>query len=307
MKKLTVGLMTVLMLVLFAMQAMAAEKIRFGVPPWPGVEVKTEIVRQVLEELGYPTEELQIGPPIIYKGLVSNEVDAFLGGWVPQQNPLLDPLLKKKQVRVLQTNLDSARISLCVPRYAADAGVTSFADLDEHAAKFDRTIYNIKVGSPMHTAMENIIAEDVAGLGEWTQVGTTTSAMLMEAKGIMAEKGWVAFACWKPHWMNVDIDMAYLDAVPGTESFASDSKVYTVVSIDMQEVHPQACRFLKNVKISVRTQSRWIMDYAKRKQPLAKVASEWIASNRQLLAKWLDGVKASDGTDAIDKLAGRFH
>lgn len=303
MKKFTVCLTTVLMLLLFAMQAVAAEKIRFGVPPWPGVEVKTTIVRQILEELGYQTEELQIGPPIIYKGLVSDEVDVFLGGWVPQQNSLLNPLLKEKKVEVLQTNLENARISLCVPRYAADEGVASFADLDKYADRFDRTIYNIEVGSPMHTAMDEIIANDVAGLGDWQQVGTTTSAMLMEAKSIMAKKGWVAFACWKPHWMNVDIDMAYLEAVPGTEDFASDSKVYTVVSAQLKDEYPQAYAFLKNVRISAQTQSQWIMDYARLEKPLEQVASDWIAANRDLLAKWLDGVKAADGSDAMDKLS----
>jgi glycine betaine/proline transport system substrate-binding protein len=303
MKKLTMCLTLVLTLLMYGTQAFGAEKIRFGVPPWPGVEVKTEIVRQVLEKLGYETEELQIGPPIIYKGLVSDEVDAFLGAWVPQQNSLLEPLLEKNAVEIAQTNLEEAKISLCVPRYAAEAGVKSFADLDAHAEKFDKTIYNIEIGSPMHTAMDEIIANDVAGLGDWKQTGATTSAMLMEAKSIMKDKGWVAFACWKPHWMNVGIDMTYLDAVPGTEKFSSDSKVHTVVSSEMKSIHPQAYRFLQNIKVDSATQSRWIMDYSRKEMPLDTVASEWIASNPDTLEKWLAGVKAADGTDAMTRLA----
>ncbi|WP_031480444.1 glycine betaine ABC transporter substrate-binding protein [Maridesulfovibrio frigidus] len=306
MKKFSLCLMAMLILLLLGIQASAAEKIRFGVPPWPGVQVKTSIVRQVLEELGYPTEEFQIGPPIIYKGLTTDEVDVFLGGWIPQHNSFLKPLLEKKEVEVLQTNLDNARVGLCVPKYVADAGVSSFADLDKHAEKFSRTIYNIEAGSSMHSLMEEIIVNDVAGLGDWTQVGSTTPAMLMQTKEIINNKGWVTFACWKPHWMNIDFDMVYLDPVSGTEEYSSNSKVYTVVSADMGKKYPQAYKFLKNVKISSETQSQWIMDYSKLGKPLDEVSSKWISTHKDLLAKWLDGVKASDGTDAMKKLAGIF-
>ncbi len=78
--------------------------------------VKSEIACQILESIGYPTKQLQIGPPIIYKGMTSDEVDVALGAWIPQQNPMLDPLKDQGKVEVVQTNLDTAVISLCVPK-----------------------------------------------------------------------------------------------------------------------------------------------------------------------------------------------
>ncbi|WP_029898861.1 ABC transporter substrate-binding protein [Desulfohalovibrio reitneri] len=306
MKRVTTCLTLVLSLLLFCATAQAADQIRFGVPPWPGVEVKTEVASQILNTLGYETESLQIGPPVIYSSFSSGEVDVFLGGWVPQQNSLLNPQLESGAAEIAQTNLDNALISLCVPKYAAEAGVKSFADLDKHGEKFNRHIYNIEVGSPMHTAMDEIIANDVAGLGDWQQTGTTTSAMLMEAKSRMDNKEWVAFACWRPHWMNVKIDMAYLEPVPGTEKFASESKVHTVVRGGLKDTHPQVYRFLKNLKVDSRTQSLWIMDYGQNEIPADEVAAEWISANKSTVAKWLDGVKAADGTPAMEKIEQAF-
>jgi glycine betaine/proline transport system substrate-binding protein len=307
MKRLITSLAIVLTIFLCTTHAFAAEKIRFGVPPWPGVEVKTQVVRQILETIGYPTEELQIGPPIIYKGLVSDDVDAFVAAWIPQQNSFLDPLLAKKAVEVVQTNLDNARISLCVPRFVADAGVTSFADLAPNADKFEHKIHNIEVGTGMYNTMEEIIANDAAGLGDWKQVGATTSAMLMEVKSRIKEGKWVTFGCWQPHWMNLDIDMAYLDPIPGTEKFANQSRVDTVVSLNMKTRHPQAYRVLKNMIVPTETQSRWIMEYGQMGKPAEQVASQWIANNKDIVARWLDGVRAADGSDAMKKINEKFN
>jgi uncharacterized protein len=59
------------------------------------------------------------------------------------------------------------------------------ADLNKYADNIKSTIYNIDVGSPMHAAIEEIIAKNVAGLGGWAQVGSATPVMLMEVKSII--------------------------------------------------------------------------------------------------------------------------
>ena len=115
-----------------------AEPIRFGVPPWPGVTVKTEVVCQILEAMGHETTQLEVGPPIIYKGLTTGEVDAYVAAWLPQQTEMFAPLKAAGEIEVVATNLDEARTGLAVPVYVFDAGVTSIADLDRHAEQFDK-------------------------------------------------------------------------------------------------------------------------------------------------------------------------
>ena len=55
----------------------------FGVPAWPGITVKTEIAEQLLNPLGYDTQTHEIGLQVIYQGMESGDVDAFLGAWLP--------------------------------------------------------------------------------------------------------------------------------------------------------------------------------------------------------------------------------
>ncbi len=306
MKFLTTLVTVMLTLLCYSPTAFSADAIRFGVPPWPGVTVKTEIACQILETIGYPTKQLPIGPPIIYKGMVSGEVDAALGAWIPQQNPMLNPLKDKGEVEVVQTNLDTAVISLCVPKYAYDAGVKSFADLDKYADKFDHTIYNIEIGSGMQKEMEDIIENDVVGLKDWEQVNTTTPIMMQEVIKKVKEKKWVTWGCWKPHWMNLMLEMDYLEAVPGTEKFASDSKVYTIAAADFKAKHPEAYGFFKQFVVTAPMQSAWILEYGKNKRPEKDVAKEWIAANKDVVAKWLDGVKSSDGTPAMKKIEAAY-
>jgi glycine betaine/proline transport system substrate-binding protein len=292
--------------VAFNTAVQAADTIRFGVPPWPGVTVKTEVVCQLLEALGYTTKRFEIGPPIIYKGLTSDEIDAFLGAWTPQQNPMIEPLLEKKEIEVVKANLDEARISLCVPDYVAKEGVKSFADLDAHKERFDGNIYDIEVGSGMHTAMEDIIAQDIAGLGDWEHEGSTTPAMLSQVKNLIRNRKWVTFGCWKPHWMNIDIDMEYLEGVPGTERYVSQSLVYTIVSKDFKNQNPQVHSFFQQFYISAEAQSKWIYDYGYKKIDLEKVAFDWIRSNMDTVGTWFAGVNAQNGQPAMSVLQAYF-
>ncbi len=295
------------MAIMFASSvAMAADEIKFGVPAWPGVTVKTEIAAQLLETLGYDVGQEDINPSIIYKAMSIGEVDAFLGGWTPQQNPLIDPLKEKGEIEVIAANLDDAQISLCVPDYVWKAGVHSFADLDGHADKFDKTIYNIEAGSPMNTEMGNIIEKDVAGLGDWEQIGITTPVMLKQVESLMKNDEWVAFACWKPHWMNILYDIEYLEGVPGTEGYVNKSVVYTVVRKGFAEDLPEVYRFLKQIRISPKLQSEWIHSFGFKNLDADKVARDWIAANLDTVGAWLDGVKGPDGKPAIDAIRAKF-
>lgn len=279
--------------------SLLAKPIRFGVPPWPGVTVKTEVVCQILDAMGYETTQLEIGPPVIYKGLTSGDVDAYLAAWIPLQNEMFLPLKEKKAIDVIGVNVDQADSGLAVPAYVWDAGVHSVADLDKHADKFDRTIFGIEVGSGMHTSTEEMIAKDVAGLGDWEVVGSTTPVMLSAVDERVRQNKWVVFHAWRPHWMTLKIDMKFLEGIAETEKLISSSKVYTVASNDFGKTYPQARAFLKNLYVPADIQSAWILSFGYEKGDPAEIAKAWIAANPDTVAKWLEGVQTVDGKPAF--------
>lgn len=300
---------TILVLIAFvclSSAVQAGQAIRFGVPPWPGVTVKTAVVTEILETLGYKTKQLDVGPAIIYNGMINGEVEVMLAAWVPNHNDLVDPLVKAGKIDRVTANQDDSIASLCVPDYVWDAGVRSFNDLEPNADKFNKTIYNLEAGSGMNTEMERIIDANVAGLKNWEQMGSTLAAMMMEVGSQIKQKKWVVFGCWAPHWMNTIHKIKYLEGVPGTESFVNQSYIYTVVNKDFSKQFPEAYKFLQKFQVSAKTESEWIYSFGYEDIEPEKVARDWIAANLDIVEVWLEGVNQSNGKPAMEIIRSEF-
>lgn len=289
-----------------AAPANARDAIRFAVPPWPGVTVKTMVVTDLLDALGYETKQEEVGLVLAYKGMGLDDVDASLAGWTPQQNPTLLPLRDKGELELLRENVDGALIGLCVPDYVYDAGVRSVADLDPNAERFGRTIYNLEAGSGMNTSLGQVLEADVAGLGDWDQLGITAPMMLAQVSDMIKEKDWVVFGCWSPHWMHVAMDVKYLDAVPGSEPFVTRSRVYTVVRTGLDKDFPEIYEFLSRFQVPAATQDQWIYDYSHRRLNVKKVARSWIENNMDMVLPWFEGLHTVDGKPAQEALQAAF-
>lgn len=304
MKKLQVIMMVC---VLLGTCVMAQAKVyRFGVPPWPGVTVKSEVAMQIMRTLGYAVESVETSPAVIYNSIPQGELDIYMGGWIPQQNFMIEPLLRKKRVAVAATNLTGAMVGFAVPSYVWDAGVHSIADLAAHADSFESTVYNIEPGAAMHTAMEDVIAANGAGLGGWNHVGSTVPMMMAQVRSLIAQKKWVVFGAWKPHWMNELVDIKYLTASPETETLVNNSVVVTVVRYDFSQTDPNVFLLLSQICISTDIQNKWIHAFGYKKVPAERVAREWIAGNLQVVKGWLTGVVDSEGKSAFSRIQKEY-
>jgi glycine betaine/proline transport system substrate-binding protein len=284
----------------------AAQAIRFGVPPWPGVTVKTAVVTQILETLGYKTKQLDVGPSIIYNGMINDEIEVMLAAWDPHHNDMVNPLVEAGKIDRIGTNQDDSIAGLCVPDYVWDAGVHSFNDLDPNADKFNKTIYNLEAGSGMNTEMKEIMEKDIAGLKDWEQMGSNLAAMMAEVGAHIKRKEWIVFGGWAPHWMNTIYDIKYLEGVPGTEKFVNQSYIYTVVNKDFSKQFPEVYKFLQNFKVTAETENQWIYSFGYKKIAPEKIAKDWIAENMDTVAVWLEGVKNSRGKPAMEIIRAEF-
>ncbi|WP_031484237.1 glycine betaine ABC transporter substrate-binding protein [Maridesulfovibrio frigidus] len=307
MKTCLIRLFVLLVLVLtIPTSASAAEKIKFGAPLWPGVTPKTHIVAQIISAMGYQSELIEVGPPVIYKSMGFNDMDIFLGGWTPQQDPMLDPQVKAGKVVKVRSNLSDALIGVCVSDAAYEGGIKSLDDVHKYPEKFGKTIYNIEAGTGMHTAMESILKDNVGQLGDWEHVGTATSVMLAGVTSRINKGDWVVFGCWKPHWMDVEMDIHFLKGIPGSEAMISGSSVYTVTRGGFAADYPEIQKLLENFSITSQTQSEWISEYSYKNNPADQVASKWISANLDQVKGWLKNVKTIDGKDAFEAVKAKY-
>ncbi|WP_423822912.1 ABC transporter substrate-binding protein [Salinisphaera sp. SPP-AMP-43] len=274
----------------------ASPTIHFGTPPWPGLKVKTQVAETLLQALGYQTQAKKLGVPFIYRDLASGNLDAYLGGWMPTEKKMVDPLLADHKVTNLGSNLSGGVIGLAVPDYVWDDGIHSVQDLTDHAERFQSKIYGIESGSEINNAVSTAIKEDDEGMGQFNLVGSSTAVMLTQVKRAVSRHEPVVFIGWRPHWMNIDIKMRYLKGRKDSAVAGVKSHILTIVSNDLAENQPNVARFLSQVRIKTRTQSRWIYNYSYKKGDLETVAKNWLKTHPKTVKTWLEGVNTVDGS-----------
>jgi glycine betaine/proline transport system substrate-binding protein len=306
----TTGAILALAALLFTLaisaQASAADKIRFGSPTWPGVVVSTAVASQLVQAMGYQTKTLNASPAFIVAGMKSDDLDVYLGGWVPTEKDMIDAAVDTGKVKVLGKNISGAIMGLAVPKYVWDAGVHSEADLAKHADKFDHKIYAIEPGTGFNKAIQKAIDNDRDNLGDWKMIPSNTSVMLTQVKRAIKRKNWIVFLGWKPHWMNIAYDIKYLKAVGKPTIADTRSDVLTVVNAKLVDRNPQVAKFLKQYAVPNKVQSKWIYAYSKKRRRASEIVPKWIGSHLDRVGQWLDGVKTKDGQPAIDAVKEKF-
>lgn len=271
----------------------------FGVPAWPGITVKNEIAVQLLEPLGYQTQSHELGLQVIYQALGADDLDVFLGGWLPAQQAMLEPLEESGEVVRIVNNVDGARMTLAVPEYVYENGITSFADLDPNRELFKGEIYGFGAGSAASEILLAAMDEDAWGLGDWSIVDTSIVGMLGAAESAISRQEPIIWVGWTPHWMNLKLPMRYLEDPKnlfGKNNGQSD--VLTLIRGDYAESHPNLVTFFEQFVFSAEEQSWMIQGFAQEERPATDVAVEWIERNPERVKTMLDGVTTQDGQPA---------
>ncbi|MGM0784135.1 MAG: ABC transporter substrate-binding protein [Pseudomonadota bacterium] len=271
----------------------------FGVPAWPGITVKTEIAQQLLEPLGYDTRRHDVGLQVIYQGLESGDIDVFLGGWMPAQREMFEPLEADGTIESLANNVDGAQMTLAVPEYLYEQGIRSFADLDENRDRFDGKIHGFGAGSAASEILNEAIGDDAWGLGDWQLVDTSTVGMLGAARDAIEREEAIVWVGWTPHWMNLELPMRYLDDPEdlfGANNGESD--VLTLMRGDYAESHPNLAEFFSQFTFSAEEQSWMIREYGQEERDVDDVASQWIRDNAERVKAMLADVTDRDGEPA---------
>jgi glycine betaine/proline transport system substrate-binding protein len=291
---------------LLPMRAVAAEPVRFAIQAWPGVTVKTEVARQVLESMGYETSLQELSPQFVYQGIRSDDVDVSLGAWMPAHKDMVQPLLDDGVAVQHAANLEGAIQGLAVPAYTYESGVKSVEDLVEHGDKFNREIYAIGSGAAMTRAFQDAVEDDYMGLGDWKVVPSSVAGMLSQVERATKKNEAIVFHGWKPHWMDLKYDIRFLEADPESKLAGMKTTIYTIVADGWPEKNAQASKFLKQFDVPVAAQSKWIAGFARDERPVEEVASEWISSNMDTVAKWVGGVESANGGSGIDAVRQKF-
>ncbi|MDR9439407.1 MAG: ABC transporter substrate-binding protein [Halomonas sp.] len=310
MKKIAKLLCTALMSLSFPFLAQAqSTPIQMVVPPWPGVTVKTEILSQLLDMLGYSSKQVELGATVGYQTMETGDSDIMLAGWMPSQKESYDAVMKAGAIVDVANNVSGARMGFAVPGYVYDAGITSAEQLDlpENRERFGAEYYNIESGAQASIMLHDAADADTYGLKDWKILDSSTPGMLSEVDAAYNDKKWIAFYGWTPHWMAIKYDMHILD--DPEEVYGENegrSEVRTIVRTGFANQNPNIIQLLENFTFSADEQSEFIENYSLHERPKEEVAHEWISQNPQRIAEFLDGVKTRNGKPAHEAYNENF-
>lgn len=285
----------------FAAEADSCKAITFSDVGWTDITATTATASVVLEGLGYEPETQVLSVPVTYASLKNNDVDVFLGNWMPTMEADIAPYREDGTVETLVTNLEGAKYTLAVPKYTYDAGLKSFADIAKFADELDGEIYGIEPGNDGNRLILDMIENDTFGLKDFELVESSEAGMLSQVRRAVGSKKPIVFLGWEPHPMNANVEMAYLEG--GDDVFGPNyggATVHTNTRAGLSEECPNLGRLLKNMVFSLQMENEIMGKILDDNEEPQKAAAAWLKANPDALGPWLEGVTTFGGEAGLD-------
>lgn len=284
--------------------ALAAEPeqcqdVTFSDVGWSDITATTALASTVLQALGYETETKILSVPVTYTALSTDDVDVFLGNWMPTMQADIAPYTEAGTVDTVRTNLTGAKYTLATNKAGADLGIDDFGKIAEHKDALDGQIYGIEPGNDGNRLLLEMVAEDKFGLGTFEIVESSEQGMLAQVSRASNSDNPIVFLGWEPHPMNAQFEMTYLTG--GDDIFGPDlggAEVRTNTRAGYVGECPNLGKFLQNLEFTLAMENEVMGKILNDGQDPMAAAKEWLAANPDAATGWLDGVTTFDGNDA---------
>jgi glycine betaine/proline transport system substrate-binding protein len=278
--------------------------VRFSDVGWTDVTSTTALTAQLLRDIGYSPTITVLSVPVTFASIKNNDIDVFLGNWMPAQVADRAPYDADGSVVVVRPNLEGAKYTLAVPSYAQALGLKDFNDIHRFAAQLNGSIYGIEPGNDGNRLVLKMIKDNQFGLGDFKLVESSEQGELAQVERAVRNKEPIVFLAWEPHPMNMRFDLKYLtggDAVFGPNF--GGATIYTVTRKGYSAQCPNMGRLLANLSFTLRGESEMMAGILDRHEQPEVAAAQWLKSHQDLVRAWLDGVRTFDGRPAYSALA----
>ncbi|MGF1551709.1 MAG: choline ABC transporter substrate-binding protein [Paracoccaceae bacterium] len=264
---------------------------------WTDITTTTAIARHLLEGLGYEVDVKVLSVPVTFASLESDDVDVFLGNWMPAQTSAITPYLESGEIEQVHKNLEGTKYTLAVPTYLYEKGLQSYADIAEFEDELDGKIYGIEPGNEGNVYLVSLIEQDKHGLGNFEVVESSEQGMLaMVGRHYSREEG-IVFLGWEPHPMNANYSLKYLSG--GEDFFGGEGDVYTVTREGFVEECPNVGALLNNLEFTLAMENEIMGAILDEGADPAEATAAWIEAHPEVLDGWLDGVTTVEGEPGL--------
>lgn len=279
----------------FAADPESCKTVRLSDVGWTDIQATTGVASVLLTALGYEPQVIQLSVPVTYASLKNNDLDVFLGNWMPSMTTDIKEYAAEGSVETVAKNLDGAGYGLVVPDYVAEGGVKTLTDLGKFKDKFDGKIYGIEAGNDGNRIILEMISKPENNLEGFELVESSEAGMLTQAEQAMKDNQWIVFLGWTPHPVMGEMKITYLDGM-GDSGFGA-ATVHTNVRKGYLTECPNVGKFVSNLKFDLSMENTMMDAILKGGDPNT-VAKDWLKANPDAITPWLNGVTTFDGGDA---------
>ncbi|WP_299199969.1 choline ABC transporter substrate-binding protein [uncultured Amphritea sp.] len=276
------------------------DTVRFSDVGWTDITATTAVTSELVTGMGYKPSTQLLSVPVTYTSLANADIDVFLGNWMPTMEADIAKYRDAGTVETLRANLEGAKYTLAVPKYAYDAGLKSFADIAKFKDQLKDRIYGIEPGNDGNRLIQSMIDDDAFGLKGFKLVESSEAGMISQVSRAAKRDQWVVFLGWAPHPMNSNIEMEYLSG--GDDFFGPNyggANVYTNVRKNYTEECPNMGHLLKNLSFTLEMENQIMGSILDDGMKPDAAARAWLKTHPEVLNNWLEGVTTQDGGDAL--------
>ncbi|NVO25526.1 choline ABC transporter substrate-binding protein [Donghicola sp. C2-DW-16] len=272
-------------------------KVTFSDVGWTDITTTTATATHILEGLGYKVDTKVLSVPVTFASLESDDVDVFLGNWIPAQSGAIQPYLDKGEIDQLVVNLEGTKYTLAVPTYTYERGLQSYADIHKFEESLGGKIYGIEPGNEGNDYLIGLTKDNKFDLKNFEVVESSEQGMLAMVDRAYKDEKDVVFLGWEPHPMNANFSLKYLPG--GEDFFGGEGVVYTTTRKGYADECPNVGTLLKNMKFSLAMENEVMGKILNDGEEAGDATEVWLKANFDQVEPWLAGVTTLDGGDAV--------
>ncbi|WBU64591.1 choline ABC transporter substrate-binding protein [Paracoccus aerodenitrificans] len=287
----------------FAQEPESCQQVSFSDVGWTDITATTAVATTILDALGYETEIRVLSLPVTFTAMSTNDVDVFLGLWMPTMEADIAPYREAGTIEMIRVNLTGAKYTLATNKAGADLGITDFSAIAEHQGELDGKIYGIEPGNDGNRLLIEMVAENQFGLGTFEVVESSEQGMLAQVARETGSGNPIVFLGWEPHPMNSQFELTYLEG--GDDVFGPNlggAEVRTTTRAGFVADCPNVGKFLQNLEFSLEMENEIMGAILNDGERPEDAATSWLKENPDAASIWLEGVTAQDGRDAVEVL-----
>jgi len=278
----------------------SCDTVRFSDVGWTDITATTATAQVVLEALGYGVEVKLLALPVTFAALAANDLDVFLGNWMPSMEGDIAPYREAGTIDTVRANLEGAKYTLATNAAGAALGIGDFADIATHAGALGATIYGIEPGNDGNRLILDMIEDNAFGLSGFRVAESSEQGMLAQVARAERRGEPIVFLGWEPHPMNASFELTYLTG--GDDWFGPDlggATIYTNTRAGYVAECPNVGRFLENLVFTLEMENALMGAILNDNADPQDAARAWLSANPVTLEGWLDGVTTRNGGDGL--------